>query len=185
MKISADDLRLVRSHLDLTQAEMAEHIGVSPRTMVNWETGGVPDSKVTRVLKVVGHDLDEAKRVQAFLKDNEDNFPPDDQPPFWVDDEPAPTQLGMTADQRRSHLLQAFTDVDLTNELKDRALRRGDRSSLWNAERMERYQKFVAPQWEYPEYSEVSDDDVRKNQYGLAAKEADKNIGIDDLPHEP
>lgn len=38
---------------------------------------------------------------------------------------------------------------------------------------------------EDPDYSQMSDDDVRKNRYGLAAKEADPNIGFDDLPHEP
>ncbi|MGP9487872.1 hypothetical protein ACT3UQ_08995 [Glutamicibacter sp. AOP12-B1-11] len=36
-----------------------------------------------------------------------------------------------------------------------------------------------------PDYSQMSDEDVRKNRYDLAAKEADPNIGFDDLPHEP
>lgn len=187
MKISADDLRQVRSHLDLTQAEMASHIGVSPRTMVNWETNGVPESKVVRVAKVIGKDLDEAKRIEEFLKDAAENRPSDEDYQSWIDnadDRPEPVQLGMTADQRRSHLLQAFTDIDLTNELKDRALRRGERASLWNAERMERYQKFVAPQWQDPDYSNLSDEDATRNRYGLAAKPADPNIGFDDLPHE-
>ena len=186
MKISADDLRLVRGHLDLTQAEMADHLGVSPRTVVNWETSGVPDSKVSRVNKVVGRDLEEVRHLEAFIEATKDDMPTDEQYQQWInesDERTEPAQIGMTADQRRSHLLQAFTDVDLINELKDRALRRGERGSLWNAERMERYQRFVAPRWQDPDYSNMSEQDAK--DYGLAAKRADPNIGDDDLPNEP
>lgn len=38
---------------------------------------------------------------------------------------------------------------------------------------------------EDPDYSNLSDEDVKQNRYDLAAKEADKNIGFDDLPNEP
>lgn len=38
---------------------------------------------------------------------------------------------------------------------------------------------------EDPDYSNLSDEDVKQNRYDLAAKEADKNIGFDDLPSEP
>lgn len=36
---------------------------------------------------------------------------------------------------------------------------------------------------EYPDYSDMSVEDARK--YDLAAKEADKNIGHDEMPNEP
>lgn len=186
MNITADDMRLVRAHLDLTQAEMAAHLGVSPRTVVNWETNGVPESKVARTLKVIGRAIEDAKRAAEIIAEMADQPAPTTEEyeaaMRWQEDS-QPEQLGMTVEQRRSYLLQAFSDVDLTNELKSRALRRGDRASLWNAERMERYQRFVTPKWEDPDYSDMSEQDAR--DYGLAAKEADPNIGHDELPHEP
>lgn len=185
MNISADELRYTRSHLDLTQAEMAEFLGVSPRTIVNWETNGVPESKVARTLKIMGSALEDAKRTAEAIREMSSNLPSDDDYAEWLQraEEPEPEPLGMTVEQRRAYLLQAFSDVDLTNELKSRALRRGDRASLWNAERMERYQRFVAPKWEDPDYSEMSEQDAEN--LGLAAKKADKHIGHDELPHEP
>ena len=186
MKITADDMRLVRGHLDLTQAEMAEHLGVSPRTVVNWETNGVPDSKAARTLKVIGKSLENAKLTQAHIADLEQNpipFTEDDERWAEMQQESQEEPLGMTAEERRSYLLQAFSDVDLSNELRARALRRGDRASLWNAERMERYQRFVAPKWEEPDYSQMSDEDAK--DYGLAANTGDPDIEHDELPHEP
>ena len=186
MNITADDMRLVRAHLDLTQAEMAQHLGISPRTVVNWETHGVPESKVARTLKIIGRALDDARQAEQIIAEMAaQEGPSDEEYAKWVERniEPIPEPLGMTTDQRRAYLLQAFTDVDLTNELKARALRRGDRASVWNAARMERYQRFVAPTWEDPDYSNMSEQDAR--DYGLAAKEADPHIGHDELPHEP
>ena len=36
-----------------------------------------------------------------------------------------------------------------------------------------------------PDYSNLSDEDVRNNKYDLAARPAEPNIGYDDLPNEP
>jgi transcriptional regulator with XRE-family HTH domain len=186
MNISSDELRLVRDYMDLTQAEMAAHLGVSPRTVVNWETSGVPASKAERVARVLGSSLGEAKAQKRFLDEAVHSTPSEDDYARWASEQPSYEEEvvpGMSADQRRAHLLQAFTDSDLLNELKSRAMRRGDRASHWNAARMERYQRFVAPKWgddEDPDYSKMSDQDV----YGLAAREGDANIGHDEIPNE-
>lgn len=189
MKISADELRMVRDYMDLTQAEMAAHIGVSARTVVNWETNGVPASKVDRISRLLARELDDAKSFRKFHEESADLPEPSEEDyARWVNDghindyveEPRP---GMSAEQRRSHLLQAFTDTDLLNELKSRALRRGDRAAHWNAARMERYQRFVVPAWtddEEPDYSKMSEQDA----YDLAANKGEANIGHDEIPNE-
>lgn len=71
--------------------------------------------------------------------------------------------------------LRKVTDRQLAEEILRRAIESED-SELRQPLRMLD---------EDPDYSQMSDDDVRKNRYGLAAKEADPNIGFDDLPHEP
>lgn len=71
--------------------------------------------------------------------------------------------------------LRKVTDRQLAEEILRRAIESED-SELRQPLRMLD---------EDPDYSQMSDGDVRKNRYGLAAKEADPNIGFDDLPHEP
>ncbi|MFP3579960.1 helix-turn-helix transcriptional regulator [Arthrobacter sp. SIMBA_036] len=161
MKISADELRLVRSHMDLTQAEMASHLGISPRTIVNWETSGVPDSKAARVLSVLQHDLEEAKQ-EEWYRESVANMPVPEVPPGYMsaDAEVEDSRPGLHPDRRRANLLQAFTDSDLLAELRSRALRRGDRESTWDAARFERYQQFVAPKWEDPKPPNSSEADA-------------------------
>lgn len=176
--------------MDLTQAELATFLNVSPRTVVNWETSGVPESKVARIMPLIKPHLSEAEYVAEIIKrDSERPEPSDEEFARWAAQQqqgpPEPEQFGMSATQRRSHLLKAFSDVDLLNELKSRALRRGERASHWNAERMERYQKFVAPTWadDDPDYSNMSEADAMN--YGLAAFKGEDNIAHDELPHEP
>jgi DNA-binding XRE family transcriptional regulator len=182
MKITADELRLVRAHMDLTQAEMAQHLGISARTIVNWETNGVPDSKTARVLSILKRDIEEAKEEEWF-RESVASMPVPEAPPGYVSAaaEEEDSRPGMHPDRRRANLLQAFTDSDLLAELRSRALRRGDRESTWDAARYERYQQFVAPKWEDPDYSQMSEHDA----YDLAASKGEDNIGHDELPHEP
>lgn len=172
MKISANELRLVRSHMDLTQAEMASHLGISPRTIVNWETSGVPDSKAARVLSVLQHDLEEAKQ-EEWYRESVANMPVPEVPPGYLsaDAEDEDSRPGLHPDRRRANLLQAFTDSDLLAELRSRALRRGDRESTWDAARFERYQQFVAPKWEDPDQPNSSEADT----FDLAARKGEEN----------
>ncbi|MGM7776095.1 helix-turn-helix transcriptional regulator [Arthrobacter sp. KNU-44] len=203
MEISAEDLRLTRNHLDLTQAELAERLDVSPRTIVNWETSGVPARRVPRVEKLIGGAIREALDLEASFQSFKETLPPEEVQNRWAEEgsaaqeaEPAKPagfpEPGLHPEARRAHLLMPFSDTDLLNELRSRASRRGDRASSWNAERFERYQEFINPKWvelaakegdpdEDPDYSKMSE----QGAYDLAAYKGDENIAHDDLPHEP
>lgn len=201
MSISGDDLRLARNYLDLTQAELAERLDVSPRTIVNWELKGVPSKRVPMVHRVLGPVISEAREATR---------PFDEEPTAWVPNDeqmreldaaadaqwqayaaPHGVRRGMSPTERRARLLKPFSVNDLLDELRDRALSQGGRSSVWDAERYEAYQAYVAPQWSEqlstsdsdPDYSNMSEEDAMN--YGLAAHKGDAHIGPEDDPHEP
>ena len=45
--MNADEIKAIRGELGLSQEEFARRLGVSPRTVQNWESGGkIPDSKI-------------------------------------------------------------------------------------------------------------------------------------------
>jgi len=46
----ADEIRAARERLDLTQVELAERLGVSPRSVQGWEAGRMPQAKHRRAL---------------------------------------------------------------------------------------------------------------------------------------
>lgn len=52
--ISGDDLRDARSRRNWTQEELAVLLGVTQRTVTNWEAGRVPANKEARVRDVLG-----------------------------------------------------------------------------------------------------------------------------------
>jgi transcriptional regulator with XRE-family HTH domain len=108
-KISADDLFTVRNHMELTQAELAERLGVAARTIVNWEAAGVPTCRTQRVQRLLGGAIRE-------VLDREHQVPEASRS--------ALNQSSTTPEDRRAQLLHMFTDLDLLNELQARALRR-------------------------------------------------------------
>lgn len=60
MGISGEMLRDTRAFvLDRTQQELADALGVSLRTIVNWEAKGVPERNEYRVRRAIGAALDE------------------------------------------------------------------------------------------------------------------------------
>lgn len=45
--MNADEIKALRAKLGLTQEELAKQLGVTVRTIANWESGGkIPDSKI-------------------------------------------------------------------------------------------------------------------------------------------
>lgn len=189
MEINSDKLREVRRHLDMTQAEFAEHLGVSQRTIVNWENSGVPESKSERVAKLLRPALDEMEMIED-MRSRPDREPP----PGWVERRNAELEThwipgGLkvappSPDERRSRLLAPFTNIDLLEELVSRSKSSGSRAGLWNAERVEQYQRYISPEWhEDPDYSDMSEEEAY--ELGLAAKREDEHIGDDDMPNEP
>jgi transcriptional regulator with XRE-family HTH domain len=106
--MSADDLRTVRYHLELTQAEFGERLGVAVRTIVNWEAAGVPAYRTPRILRALGSVVQEALGKRLALEASVPAARPD----------------STTPEDRRAQLLHLFTDLDLLSELQARALRR-------------------------------------------------------------
>lgn len=106
--MSADDLRTVRYHLELTQADFGERLGVAVRTIVNWEANGVPAYRAPRIQRALGSVLQEAldgkRTVEASYTSAQ--------------------RESTTPEERRAQLLHLFTDLDLLSELQSRALRR-------------------------------------------------------------
>ena len=51
--MSPQELRLARESLNLTQTELATKIGVSLRTLQEWEKTKIPETKVAQVVKVL------------------------------------------------------------------------------------------------------------------------------------
>lgn len=66
--IIAAEIFSMRLDLDLSQADFAERLGVSHRTIVNWEARGVPSSKVLKVRRTLGLDTVPEKHVCAELQ---------------------------------------------------------------------------------------------------------------------
>jgi DNA-binding XRE family transcriptional regulator len=104
-QLSADELRTVRYNLELTQAGLAERLGVSLRTIVNWEATGVPARRVPRVERRIGTAIREARECERSVEGG---------PPCDI------------ADDRLSDALQPFSDNDLLSELQRRAMCRVD-----------------------------------------------------------
>jgi DNA-binding XRE family transcriptional regulator len=108
-RVDGEILRLARNHLGLTQADLAKLLGVSARTIVNWETTAVPDHRLPRVERRIGP----AIRVAIDL----------DRSARMAPTEEALVQPGRSPEVLRDHL-GSFTDLDLLSELHMRAVRR-------------------------------------------------------------
>lgn len=109
MRMDGEILRLARNHLELTQPELAGRLGVSPRTIVNWEASGVPAHRLPRVERRLGP----AIRV-AIEQDRSARTTPAG----------AASAAASPSPETRRERLRDFTDSDLLNELQMRALRR-------------------------------------------------------------
>jgi DNA-binding XRE family transcriptional regulator len=108
-QMSAEDLRTVRYHLELNQAEMGDRLGVAVRTIGNWEAHGVPAYRVPRIQRALGPVLREA--LDGKRHTVEESYE-------------AVQRDSTTPEERRAQLLHLFTDLDLLSELQARALRR-------------------------------------------------------------
>lgn len=63
--VTAGDLTAFRRRMGFTQAELAAHLGVAPRTICNWEKDGVPPSKTDRIAQVM--DMGQVEVNQATV----------------------------------------------------------------------------------------------------------------------
>lgn len=77
MSISSNQLRTARRVANLTQTELAEILGVSKRTVVNWERegGGVPPRSESQVRGALDFSYMEGREVDPSVKDLLDPAP--------------------------------------------------------------------------------------------------------------
>lgn len=67
--MSPQELRLARESLNLTQTELATKIGVSLRTLQEWEKTKIPETKIAQVVKVLSESRmdDKLERLQKAV----------------------------------------------------------------------------------------------------------------------
>lgn len=151
-----------------SREEIAKLLDVSPRTIANWETGGVPSHRVNLVTSRLGMDIRAAQSEIEYMdhlatpsgRKQHDEWL-EQQAKFYDSDETVAPVLTIR------EALRPYTTESLLNEVR---LRTSDLESK-------------IAELHDPDYSNMSEQDAK--DYGLAAKEADVNIGHDELPHEP
>lgn len=114
MPITWMQLQAAREAAGLTQAELAKQLGVSVRTIVNWESNGVPRKSEHKVVDALG-DFLEARNARAGLGRGIAALLP--QPSSDPDDVFFQRDLGAIA-------VSEASDEELLRELIERARRR-------------------------------------------------------------
>lgn len=203
MDISGEALTRARIDMGLERADMADKLGVSLRTVANWEKNGVPSHRVILVRSKIGSQLDAATRdsreptmvptaTRNALKD-------------FTSDEGGITgeQLALPMSEFVIHLQQEIDGLaEATRVMREAASkvqppgkyisRNQILGTFSTIELVDEVRKRVAGMErekpennpaEDPDYSNMSDQDAKN--YGLAAYKGDPNIGLDDIPHEP
>lgn len=120
-RISGQNLQDARRIIaDLTQSELAELLGVSVRTIVNWESDGVPAARTRLVRSKFGKALDAWEDSKITLEEYGQlpTLDPDPAP------EPTPKGRSVIEDRLRDSIQQA-THAQLLDELA-RRLHAGD-----------------------------------------------------------
>lgn len=184
MNIDGLALQLARHADGLTRDEMAERIGVSGRTIANWEKNGIPQHRESLVLSKLGNRFNsaiaEAGRIR-YLETPEGAKQENE----WLErqaeilgynDQVQATSLSV------EDVLRPFSTKALLAEVERRAEKL---QSLVHKLSSAIDEQAPVDSDGLPDYSNLSDEDVRKNRYDLAARPAEPNIGFDDLPNEP
>lgn len=180
MHIDGQTLKQARELAEYTQTELADKLDVSIRTIVNWESSGVPRKSLAKVMRVLGSAVDSVQTSgewKHFLEGPDGANYLAESLKRAEARAASPVQavaLGRPMErlQRAQIITENLDDLDLLYELIRRSsgLPAGVFGRLSGADAD-------------PDYSNMSEQDAK--DYGLAAKEADPNIGHDELPHEP
>lgn len=190
MPISSDDLRDARLSMGMSQTDFASAVGVSTRTIGNWETNGVPERAERQVMRVVGRTIlavrkerEQEAEYQAWLETDEGKAHLErqwekheaaerDRKPF-----PAVVVHGRDAVQvdRVQDLLAELDTLDLLHELirRNYAERQPEADGQWVTRPAS-----VSDTGDDEEDFDV-DVDVQKDM-GLAAKRGERKV---DQPH--
>lgn len=194
MEITGPVLELARVGAGMDKEDLAKLLGVSFRTISNWEKNGVPAHRTTLVLSKLGASIraaQDSNDYQEWLKTPAGMQRLDDDYKQMVANGEIDPKTGSYVGPQRdeydheedgelvpvSALLRQFSTVTLLNEVTRRVRNSSARSSRTQAHTP----SFEAA--EDPDYSQMSDQDAI--DYGLAADKGEDNIGYDELPNEP
>ena len=170
---------MARIGLNLDRGELAELLGVSLRTVANWEKNGVPAHRTALVMTKMGASISAAQESLEFS--------------HW---QKTPAGLQQLEEDYKSLVASGEIEPVLVRRT-DRGFRRPLRELLspYSTElllqevvsrvrRLEDEVERLGPSdTSDPDYSQMSDEDAK--DYGLAADTGDPNIEHDELPHEP
>lgn len=132
--ITSQELRDARHRADLTQAELASRMGVSLRTVTNWEgaNGPLPDRAEAKIMEALGATVVRVRRGMRNIHQLESEQ--DGHDPVR---EQSLKERGFGGEERKRRMLSMFTDVDLLHELTSRSRQRGSTPSNWTARALE------------------------------------------------
>lgn len=141
MVITWQQLRDAREYADLTQAELAEQLNVSVRTVVNWESEngeGVPRKSEYKVQRLLGTAL----RYVEYNQSQQSRPVPDEPTRAHQEAMNSAQQrsdipdIRNNARERRRAAMKDFTNMDLLVELTERLEADGAEVSDWSASRV-------------------------------------------------
>lgn len=211
MAITWEQLQRARKRAGLTQRQLAEEVGVSQRTIVNWEAEdgqGVPSKAEASVRRRLGATLDyqtvrdeEERRYRGSMSRKQRRLMEEVETEVGayslVGDEElyerAMAERGIDGVDRKRRILALFTDADMLTELSRRARERGVDVSSWSTSALERdVQRQIALEpvirdLHYFTPSPAADPDysnLSQADHGLAAYEGDKDIPFDADPED-
>lgn len=184
---------MMRVGAGLDPDEMAERLGVSRRTVANWENGGVPKHRNALVMSKFGSSIkaarDEVEKM-AWEKTPEGITAMDS---YYEESSRQHTA------RENEHLVWDFLSIDDTRSVDEylrlkkvvsgystASLSRVLTSRLTDVERRDERlaaSRASAASDDDPDYSNMSVEDAMN--YDLAAFKGEDNIAHDELPHEP
>ena len=181
MNIDGLALQLTRHADGMTRDEMADKLGVSPRTVANWEKNGIPQHRESLVLSKLGRgfntaiaEADKMRYLETPEGARQENEWLEQQSKIHGYGEPEQSSKLSVED-----VLRPFSTRDLLAEIDRRA---GKMQALIHKLSSELERDVPVDEDGLPDYSNMSEQDAK--DYGLAAKKADQNIEPDDIPHE-
>lgn len=118
MVITWNDLRDARERIGFTQEELANELGVSTRTITNWEATGVPRKAEYKVERFFGENLHRSESPPATPGLFDDVVAQLDAQPVQLPVDTAPSRLELV------RVLDQFPDYTILEYLTRRALRR-------------------------------------------------------------
>lgn len=185
MEITGEALGMARIGLNMDRGELADLLGVSLRTVANWEKNGVPAHRTALVMTKMGASISAAQesleftqwqKTPAGLRQLEQDY---ERLVANGDLEPATRRPGLGFRRPVHELLSPYSTAVLLQEVARRVRRLEE-----EMEGLDVYADSVSSETNAdPDYSQMSDEDAK--DYGLAANLGDPNIEHDELPHEP